>query len=74
VSPAEQLYSKHLTDRRDGRPTQQLNITGAVAQFTPDEIERARAVIRELSPACPRVLEEVPATPLNSNVALAQLD
>jgi hypothetical protein len=45
-----------------------------VAHFTPDEIARARAVIREMSLGAPRVLEAVPATPLNSNVALAQLD
>ena len=38
----------YLTDRRDGRPAQQINITGAVAHVTPEEIERARAVVREI--------------------------
>jgi hypothetical protein len=46
----------YLTDRRDGRAAQQINITGAVAHFTPAEIERARAVARELVPAQPLVL------------------
>jgi hypothetical protein len=40
----------YLTDRRDGRSAQQINITGAVAHFSPAEIERARAVVRELVP------------------------
>jgi len=39
----------YLTDRRDGRPAQQINITGAVAHIPPEEIERARAVVRELT-------------------------
>lgn len=68
----------YLTDRRDGRPAQQLNITGAVAHFTPDEIGRVGALVRELSPGSPRVLEAVqatvPATPLNPDAALAHLD
>jgi hypothetical protein len=46
----------YLTDRRDGRAAQQINITGAVAHFTPAEIERARAVVRELAPAQPLAL------------------
>jgi hypothetical protein len=44
----------YLTDRRDGRPAQQINITGAVAHFTPEEIERARAVARELVGTSPK--------------------
>src|SRR5580693_10456588 len=30
----------YLTDRRDGRAAQQINITGAVAHFAPEEIGR----------------------------------
>jgi hypothetical protein len=52
----------YLTDRRDGRPTQQLNITGAVAHFTPDEIARARAVVQELSLGAPQALNAAPVT------------
>ena len=44
----------YLTDRRDGRPAQQINITGAVAHFSPEEIERARAVVRELVGGTPK--------------------
>jgi hypothetical protein len=54
----------YLTDRRDGRPTQQLNITGTVAHFSPEEIARARAVVRELSLGATRTLEVAGATPL----------
>jgi hypothetical protein len=39
----------NLTDRRDGRPAQQINVTSLNVQFTPAEIERARAVARELA-------------------------
>jgi hypothetical protein len=38
----------YLTDRREGRPAQQINVTGGIVHVTPDEIERARAVAREL--------------------------
>jgi hypothetical protein len=55
----------YLTDRRDGRPTQQLNVTSLSVQFTPEEIARARAVVRELSLGASKVLEAVPATPSN---------
>lgn|SRR5262249_10763349 len=39
----------YLTDRRDGRPAQQINITSAHVTFTPEEIERAPAVVREIT-------------------------
>ena len=54
----------YLTDRRDGRAAQQINITQVGLQFSAEDIARARAVVRELSPGAPRVLEAVPATPL----------
>jgi hypothetical protein len=38
----------YLTDRRDGRPAQQINVTAATVHFTPEEIERARAIARQL--------------------------
>ena len=38
----------YLTDRREGRPAQQINVTGGIVHVTPDEIERARAVAAEL--------------------------
>jgi hypothetical protein len=57
----------YLTDRRDGRPTQQLNVTSLNVQFTPEEIARARAVVRELSLGAPKALEVVPATPPIAN-------
>ncbi|MGH9499622.1 MAG: hypothetical protein ACRD3L_10825 [Terriglobales bacterium] len=38
----------YLTDRRDGRAAQQINVTSVGVQFSPEQIERARAVVREL--------------------------
>jgi len=38
----------YLTDRRDGRASQQINITQNNIQLTAEETERARAVVREL--------------------------
>jgi hypothetical protein len=64
----------YLTDRRDGRSAQQINITQIGVQFSLEEIARARAVIRELSPGAPQVLEAVPATPPIPDVALSHLD
>jgi hypothetical protein len=63
----------YLTDRRDGRATQQINVTGGMVHFTPEEIARARAVVRELSLRAP-ILEAEPATPPVPNVALADFD
>lgn len=39
----------YLTDRRDGRSAQQINITGGVFHVTPEDVERARAVARGLA-------------------------
>lgn len=50
----------YLTDRRDGRPAQQINIVGAVAHVTAEEIERARCVVRELMEERPRELQAAP--------------
>lgn len=44
----------YLTDRRDGRPAQQINVTGGVMHLTPEDIERARAVVRELRCEAPK--------------------
>lgn len=38
----------YLTDRRDGRAAQQINVTATVAHLTAEQIERARSVVREL--------------------------
>ena len=38
----------YLTDRRDGRAAQQINVTQIGVTITADEIERARAIVREL--------------------------
>lgn len=46
---------KYLTDRRDGRPSQQINLAGQPSHRSPEEIERARAVIREIRGANPPV-------------------
>jgi len=51
----------YLTDRRDGRPAQQINVMGAVAHITPQEVERARVVIRELMPDCQLILPTTPS-------------
>jgi len=64
----------YLTDRRDGRAAQQINITGAVAHFAPEEIGRVRALVRELSQGVPQVLEAVPETPPSPDLTLAHLD
>jgi hypothetical protein len=40
----------YLTDRRDGRAAQQINVTQVGATFSAAEIERARAIVRELVP------------------------
>jgi hypothetical protein len=64
----------YLTDRRDGRSAQQINITQVGFQFSAEDIAKARAVVREISAGTPRVLEAVPATPPSPDVALAHLD
>lgn len=38
----------YLTDRRDGRPAQQINVTSINVQYSAEEIARARQVAREL--------------------------
>jgi hypothetical protein len=38
----------YLTDRRDGRPPQQINVTSLGVTVTADEISKARAIVREL--------------------------
>src|SRR5271157_420945 len=38
----------YLTDRRDGRPAQQINVTSLGVTITADEIAKAKEVIREL--------------------------
>ena len=51
----------YLTDRRDGRAAQQINITGAVAHFSSEEIGRVRSLVREIT-AKPQ--PALPAAPL----------
>jgi hypothetical protein len=38
----------YLTDRRDGRPAQQINVTSFGLQVTTDEVAEARRVVQEL--------------------------
>ena len=38
----------YLTDRRDGRAAQQINLTQNAPHITAEEIERMRTVVREL--------------------------
>ncbi len=38
----------YLTDRRDGRPAQQINVTSTNTTFTVDDFERARSIVREI--------------------------
>ena len=68
----------YLTDRRDGRAAQQINITGAVAHFSSEEIGRVRGLVRELSSGAAPVLEAVQEpvleTPPIPDAALAHLD
>jgi hypothetical protein len=49
----------YLTDRRDGRAAQQINVTQIGFQFSTEEIARVRGLVRELSPGAPQVLEAV---------------
>jgi hypothetical protein len=44
---------KYLTDRRDGRPAQQINVTSLGVTVTAEEIAQARAIVRELRGAAP---------------------
>jgi|SRR5208282_1805462 len=39
---------KYLSDRKDGRASQQINVTAVGLTVSTDEIARARAVVREL--------------------------
>jgi hypothetical protein len=38
----------YLTDRRDGRAAQQINVTQFGVTITADEVAQARAIVREL--------------------------
>lgn len=38
----------YLTDRRDGRPAQQINVTSQNISISVDDVERARAIVREI--------------------------
>ena len=38
----------YLTDRRDGRPAQQINLTHTTMEVTMEDVERARAIVREI--------------------------
>jgi hypothetical protein len=39
----------YLTDRRDGRPAQQINVTSLGVTITADEIAKARSVVAEIT-------------------------
>ena len=48
----------YLTDRRDGRPAQQINVTSLGISVTADEVAQARAIVRELRGDTPTVDSE----------------
>lgn len=52
----------YLTDRRDGRAAQQINVTSLGVTVTADDIAKARASVRELV-ACPAALPAQEAEP-----------
>jgi hypothetical protein len=39
----------YLTDRREGRPAQQINVTSFGVTVTADEVAQAKAIVRELA-------------------------
>ena len=39
----------YLTDRRDGRAAQQINVTSQSLTITADDVAKARAIVRELA-------------------------
>ena len=41
----------YLTDRREGRPAQQINVTGGIMHVSPEDIERAREIAEQLMTA-----------------------
>lgn len=54
----------YLTDRRDGRPAQQVNITSRTLTLTPSDLEKARAVVRELRGDLPALVRDSALTPV----------
>jgi len=49
----------YLTDRRDGRATQQINVTSLGVTVSADDISKARAIVRELvAPGLPAPVHE----------------
>lgn len=44
---------------RDGRPAQQINVTSATVHFSPEQIARARATVRQLTTVNPPELTTV---------------
>jgi hypothetical protein len=52
----------YLTDRRDGRPAQQINVTQVGMSFSAEEIARAREVVRELVGEAPKQPPTLAAT------------
>jgi hypothetical protein len=59
---------KFLVSMRDGRPAQQINVTSVGVTVTADDIERARAIAREL--AGPTLSLPAPAMGDGSNLSL----
>ena|SRR5215472_3015892 len=51
---------QYLTDRRDGRAAQQINVTSLGVTVSADEVAKARAVIRELVGSAPALPERLP--------------
>jgi hypothetical protein len=59
----------YLTDRRDGRSAQQINITSLGLQLSPEDISRARDVARELMGAQGRGLVQPPLLTAQNSTA-----
>ena len=71
----------YLTDRRDGKPAQQINVTSQSLTFNVSDIDRAKAIVREIRgeplPAAIPTLEStnlpVPCVDAGSSVGIPKL-
>jgi len=51
---------QYLTDRRDGRAAQQINVTSLGVTINSDDVAKARAIVRELVGSGPALLDGPP--------------
>lgn len=54
----------YLTDRRDGKAAQQINLTHTTLQPTRDDVDRARAIVREIRQSQPLMALPAPKDPV----------